>query len=109
MKNINKLVRDNIPNIIDGNNEIAYTKILDDDEYIKCLNDKLIEEAKEVISSKNKEELTCELADLYEVMMAISNCNKISLDEIEKARVKKKSKNGGFEKKIFLIGTDSKV
>ena len=44
----NKLVRDNIPEIIKGNNDgEAVTRILNDDEYKKALEDKLYEEYQE--------------------------------------------------------------
>ena len=40
----NKLVRDNIPNIIKSNGEIPIIRILDNDEYKKELENKLYEE-----------------------------------------------------------------
>ena len=38
---MNKLVRDNIPDIIKNNGEIPLYRILDDDEYLKCLKNKI--------------------------------------------------------------------
>ena len=52
----NKLVRDNIPNIIKNDGYECITKILDDKEFKNELYKKLLEEADEVINSKNKEE-----------------------------------------------------
>ena len=108
MQIFNKLVRDNIPNKINSNNEICNTRILEDEEYKLELNKKLIEEAGEVINSSNKEELIEELADLNEVINAILNINNITYDEVEKVRLLKKQKRGGFDKKIFLISTKNK-
>lgn len=105
MREFNKLVRDNIKDIIENKGEVTYTKVLDDEEYKKELNEKLLEEASEVINSKTKEELIEELADLSEVILAISKANDIIYEDIEKERIKKKELKGGFDKKIFLIKT----
>ena len=43
-----------------------------------------------------------ELADLLEVMKAISKANDIDFKEIERIREAKKEKRGGFERKILL-------
>ena len=81
---------------------------MEDEEYKLELNKKLIEEAGEVINSSNKEELIEELADLNEVINAILNINNITYNEVEKVRLLKKQKRGGFDKKIFLISTKNK-
>ena len=86
MREFNKLVRDNIKDIIEKNGEITYTKVLDDEEYKKELNKKLLEEASEVINSKTKDELIEELADLSEVILAIAKSNDIIYEDIEKTR-----------------------
>ncbi len=64
MRVYNKLVRDNIPDIIRKNGEIPCISILDDDKYLDELKTKLIEETNEFIES---EELM-ELADILEVV-----------------------------------------
>lgn len=107
-KVMNKLVRDKIPDIISANGEVAVTRVLSDSEYKVELYKKLIEEANEVVSSNNKEELTEELADLSEVVRSILLLNNITSDEVETTRSKKYDKRGGFEKRIFLEKTISK-
>ena len=67
-----KLVRDNIPQIIKNNGQLPITKILNDDEYWQALLE------------KDNEELLVSLQDI--------------IDEA----IKKREKNGGFEKRIFL-------
>ena len=48
MKQYNKLVRDKIPAIINASGSVAHTKILNnDDDYLKALKNKLVEEALE--------------------------------------------------------------
>lgn len=105
MQIFNKLVRDNIPDIIKSNNEIAEIRILSDDEYKNELNRKLLEEANEVISTKTDDEIKEELADLYEVILAKLKLIDSDIKEIEKIAINKRNKRGGFEQKIFLIST----
>ena len=68
----NKLVRDNIPTIIEQDNEVPFTRILNDNDYKKELYKKLKEECDEVIDSKNTFELLEELSDLLEVIKSIA-------------------------------------
>lgn len=74
---------------------------MDTDEYISRLNDKLIEEAQEVIAAKTTDELMEELADLSEVIHVLAQANGLSMEKVEDARVAKKAKKGGFEKRIY--------
>ena len=67
-----KLVRDNIPNIIENNNEVAITRILSDTEFRLELYKKLKEECNEVIESKETSETLEELADVFEVLKSIA-------------------------------------
>jgi predicted house-cleaning noncanonical NTP pyrophosphatase (MazG superfamily) len=102
MKVYNKLVRDRIPEIIKSSGSIANTRILDDEEYFKCLLDKLLEEVKEVIEDPSKEEL----ADTLEVIRSIAEHLDHSLEDIEKVRIKKNKSNGSFKKRIYLESTE---
>ena len=98
MRVYNKLVRDNIPDIIRKNGEIPHTSILDDDKYLQELKTKLIEETNEFIES---EEIV-ELADILEVVEFLAKAKGSNLDEVLKLKENKASKNGAFEQKIFL-------
>lgn len=104
MKVFNKLVRDKIPQIIESNNEECECAILSDKEFLEKLNEKLQEEMKEYLESGDVEEL----ADLEEVLRAILDTKKVSLQEFEQIRSKKVEKRGAFKKKIFLISTKRK-
>lgn len=104
----NKLVRDNIPEIIINDNEEPITRILTDEEYKKELERKLFEEYNEVINSKTSKERIEELADLLEVMISLSNIEGKTLDDIIETANVKRLKKGGFNKKIYLEKTIKK-
>ena len=104
----NKLVRDNIPDIITSNGEESVTRILTDEEYEAALYKKLLEETNEVISSKSSGETLEELADVLEILMLIAKLNGKTLDDVLKIAAQKKLKRGGFEKRIFLEKTYKK-
>lgn len=100
-----KLVRDNIPEIIKQNNEEPIIRILTDEEYKKELEKKLFEEYNEVLDSTGNNRIE-ELADMLEVMISLAEVENKSFEEIEKVRVLKKEKRGGFSKKIYLEGVN---
>lgn len=97
----NKLVRDNIPEIIIKDNQQPFTRILNDEDYKKSLEDKIYEEYKEVIESSGEDRLE-ELADMLELIRACAELENSSLDEIVKIADDKKARRGGFSRKIFL-------
>lgn len=97
----NKLVRDKIPEIIEGKNETPVTRILDDDEYKLELEKKLYEEYKEVIESSGEDRLF-ELADMIEVIKSLALLSGKTLEDIIELANGKRNKRGGFEKKVFL-------
>lgn len=99
----NKLVRDNIPEIIISNGEDPVTRVLSCDEYRDELYKKLNEECTEVINSKNCDEMLEELADVLEVIKSIALLYGKDIDYVSEIANKKRIKRGGFEKKIFLI------
>ena len=102
MKIYNKLVRDNIPEIMIENGAKPVTRILTDEEYLIELNKKLLEEVNEYLESQNIEEI----ADIEEVILAILNIKGITRDNLEEVRKAKTLKRGAFNKKIFLERED---
>ena len=99
MKLINKLVRDNIPDICKENGQIPNARILNDAEYLSELRRKLQEEVQEYLSGNDIEEL----ADVMEVIEALAEHQGCSFDELMKVKQKKRSKNGAFRQKIYLM------
>ena len=104
----NKLVRDNIPNIIEANNETAITRLLREEEYRIELYRKLREECEELITSNSKDEIIKESADVLEVIKAILKLNGETLDTVIDEANDKRKKRGGFEKRIYLVKTIDK-
>lgn len=104
----NKLVRDNIPDIIKNNGDEAVTRTLEREEYRTELNKKLLEEVNEVLDAGNNEETLEELADVLEIIKSIAELNNNKLDDVINAAEQKRIKRGGFEKRIFLEKTYSK-
>lgn len=98
MKVYNKLVRDQIPEIIEASGKNCYIHYLGEEEYIEALDQKLNEEVAEYQKDKNLEEL----ADVLEVLQALCVAKGYSLDELELLRKEKAKERGGFENRIFL-------
>lgn len=94
----NKLVRDRIPEIITNNGEHPVIEILDDNEYKKMLDKKLLEEVNEYLNDDNVEEL----ADITEVILAILKFKNFQISDFENIVKTKRDKKGGFENKILL-------
>lgn len=97
-----KLVRDNIPEIIASNDGIPYTRVLDDEEYWEYLLKKDTEELEEVRNATSREELKKELADKLELIRAMAEFNDYSLEDIIEEADIKREKRGGFQKKLLL-------
>lgn len=100
----NKLVRDKIPRIIADQGEIPVTRILNAEEYARFLEQKLDEEAGEYHRDKNAEEL----ADILEVVFALSEHIGCSREELMDIYRQKHEARGGFRDRIFLIGKETK-
>lgn len=97
-----KLVRDNIPEVIENQGEKANIRILDAAEYTHCPEQKLEEEVREYHAGQNLEEL----ADILEVVFALSGNLGYSVEELMEVYRKKHEKRGGFRNKIFLVSKE---
>lgn len=100
-----KLVRDNIPKIINDSGRIAVVDQLDNQSHIYYLAKKMEEESLEVLDaviSGSKTEVIEELADLIELIEVLKIKMKISSSEISKKRKDKNNKNGSFNKGYFF-------
>ena len=85
----NKLVRDNIPKILEVKNETPIIRILNDEEY------------KEVLEA-NESDRVEELADMLEVIKSLASLENKSLDDVISLMNSKSEKRGSFKERIFL-------
>ena len=106
---LNKLVRDKIPAHHDKNGSTTHLKSLNDTEFDVALRTKMKEEIEEVCASKIKEELIEELADLFEVIDALTVLHGISKDEIRTIQERKRSERGGFHGRSFVTITEHPI
>jgi len=97
----NKAIRDKIPEIIKKSGFDCNVENLSDDEFLKKLQEKLLEEVSEYNESKSHEEL----ADVLEVIYHIAKLSGISKEQLEEIRIKKNKERGGFDQNLFLIDT----
>lgn len=93
-----KLVRDLIPQLIEEGGNSAITRFLDQEEFFQALKDKLVEEVEEYLESEDPEEL----ADILEVIRALTEMHLIKYDDLEQIRFNKLNEKGGFSEKIYL-------
>ena len=98
----NKLVRDNVPEIIIANGGEPVYRVLGDEEYWEYLLKKDNEELEEVKQADSLDERKKELSDKLELIRAMAEYNGFSLQDIIEEADKKKFKNGGFSQKLLL-------
>ena len=99
----NKLVRDKIPEVIERSGKVSNTRILSDDGYKQELKKKLQEELEEYLTASDDQSAIEELADMLELIHAITAIHGSTMEQLEKVRTKKLTDRGGFKDKIFLI------
>lgn len=101
MKVYDKLVRDRIPEIIEKDGRTCETIKVNREEHYQRLKEKLMEEVTEFIQDENVEEL----ADIYEVIAALSEFVGKGEEELMQVRDKKREERGGFREGIVLKST----
>ena len=100
-----KLVRDNIPEIVEElTGKKTPIRILEDDmEYLGYLLQKIEEEASELANAEGRDHQTQEIADVLEVLEALVDLNELDWDEIREIQREKRQQRGGFEKRILML------
>jgi len=93
-----KLIRDRIPEIIADNGQTARVRVLNGDEYLAKLDEKLGEELAEYLADGD----VGELADLLEVIYAAALARGCSADQLDEIRRKKAEERGAFAEKLLL-------
>jgi predicted house-cleaning noncanonical NTP pyrophosphatase (MazG superfamily) len=102
-----KLVRDKIPESIMNKGEQVTQIALHGENLLVALKAKLVEEAMEVADSTSTTEIVEELADVQEVIHAISKHLKITKANVESIRKEKREKRGAFDNATVLVKTSA--
>ncbi|WP_306208827.1 nucleoside triphosphate pyrophosphohydrolase [Actinoplanes sp. RD1] len=95
-----KLVRDRIPEIIAAHGEVPEVRVLAADRVFPALVAKLHEEADE-LASAGPDDLLGELADVREVLAALTALAGFTEEQVA-AAARKRAERGGFDKRLWL-------
>lgn len=98
-----KLIRDRILEIIEKDGKTYDMELLSKDRHEEEIKAKLTEEVQEYQATQNDQDALGELADILELIHAALPLHNATYAQLEKVRVKKKEKRGGFDKGIYLI------
>lgn len=98
MESYNKLVRDKIPEILDGKGVSYERRTAEDTEYKEELVKKLDEEVREFSADLSVEEF----ADVLEVIDALKKFPEYA--NVIDVQMRKREERGGFEERIILKG-----
>ncbi|MHA2117589.1 MAG: nucleoside triphosphate pyrophosphohydrolase [Candidatus Thorarchaeota archaeon] len=93
-----KLVRDRIPEIIKQTGGDPRVRVVSGSELDKLIRLKIVEEAQELLSSGEDEEIV----DILEALEALLVHRSIDRATIEDSRLKKREERGGFVKGFVL-------
>ena len=98
-----KLVRDRIPEIIRSKGAQPTVRIASKDELDLLMRTKIVEEAEELLSSSDTEEIV----DLLEVIDALIQLRGFSSTELGQLRAEKNRARGSFKRGYVLLLDDS--
>ena len=99
IKHYDKLVRDKIPQIIESSGKSCTVCRLDDESYLRKVDEKLQEELAEYLEFHSIEEL----ADLCEVVRAAARALGYTIDDLERVRAEKARARGAFGERLLLV------
>ena len=103
-----KLVRDQIPNKIEGHGERAQTTRASRSQLLTLLRAKAVEEALELQIAVSNDDTLEELADLFEVIRSLAVNLDLGVQDVIRAADEKRAKRGGFEQGVVLHETREK-
>ncbi|MYL50094.1 phosphoribosyl-ATP pyrophosphohydrolase [Halobacillus litoralis] len=99
----NKLVRDHIPNLLRDSGKNIRTRTLDKKEYDESLKNKLKDEVQEYFKTDENEDSLKKLADLLEVIHALSYTHGSTIEELEHIRQHRRKEHGAFHNRTMLL------
>ena len=100
-RNNMKLIRDNIHHFAEDKSKIFQLERMNELSLGEVLKDKLVEETQEVLEAK-PEEMLEELADVYEVLLALGAVYGHTLQSIQAFADNKRNTLGGFRDRWFM-------
>lgn len=100
-----KLVRDKIPQKINSQGEDVTLLKLEGEALITAIKRKIVEEALEIYDAVTTQTIIEEIADLQEIVNALTNTLSISNSDIETTRLSKLQKRGAFKEALMLEKT----
>lgn len=95
---LNKLVRDKVPEEIAQSGGVCDCEVLEEVEFRKKLDEKLVEEVNGYFRSDSVESL----AQIEEVVKAILESREISPLEFQRVRYELLEQQGGYQRRILL-------
>jgi superfamily II DNA or RNA helicase/HKD family nuclease len=104
-RQIEKLVRDNIPSALTNEEQQKRHRIATRNEEHRFLARKWAEEADELLAEfkgARREQLIEEMADVYEVLNTIADRFNITQEEVQRQQLKKQTLKGGFKENRLL-------
>ena len=102
-RSYNKLVRDNLPQLIKESGRECSYRIMNDHEYYNALLDKVDEEIEEYRASGNEEEI----ADVYEVLDCLVQLKEYEPMHIDYLRLIRKEARGSYKDRVLLIDVET--
>lgn len=106
MPEYDKIVRDKIPELIKADGKKCEIHSVSEMDACVYLIDKLKEEADELLQALNYHSSMDELADLQEVIVALTEKQGWTMQQVEARRLSKRQERGGFENNIILLRTN---
>ena len=87
----NKIIRDSLPHMMGQSGINVVSHVMDSEEYLKKLKDKLMEEVDEVCAAQSPKEMLEELGDVLEVLVALATHHHVDFSHITSLAEEKKT------------------
>jgi predicted house-cleaning noncanonical NTP pyrophosphatase (MazG superfamily) len=100
----NKLVRDNIPKLIEESGRNYSSRILEEKEYLDALLNKIVEEVEEFRARNNEEDI----ADIYEALDCLVLLKEYEQMHIDYLKLIRREARGSYKDRILLEEVDDK-
>ncbi|MFD1512569.1 nucleoside triphosphate pyrophosphohydrolase [Halomarina rubra] len=98
VREYDKLVRDDVPDVVEANGQRPVVHTVDGEEYHDRLVDKLDEEVAEYREDRSVDEL----ADVLEVVFALAEIHGVGKQQLADRRAQKAEERGGFDEGVVL-------